>query len=64
MATVKLSKLADGLPSGKLKAPPNSCIPSSANMSMKRKRRNSNEMMERIELSNDITRFLNEDQYL
>ena len=64
MATVKLSKLADGLPSRKLKAPPKSCMPSSAKISMKRKRRNSNEIMERIELSNDITRFLNDDQYL
>ena len=64
MATVKLSKLADGLPSRKLKAPPKSCMPSSAKISMKRKRRNSNEIMERIELSNDITRFLSDDQYL
>ena len=39
-------------------------MPSSAKISMKRKRRNSNEIMERIELSNDITRFLNDDQYL
>lgn len=64
MATVKLSKLADGLPSRKLNAPPKSCMPSSAKISMKRKRRNSNEMIERIELSNDITRFLSDDQYL
>ena len=60
----KLSKLAGGVPSSKLKAPPNSCIPSRAKMRMKRNRRNRRDRMERIELSNDITRFRNEDQYL
>ena len=57
-------KFAGGVPSGKLKAPPNNCIPSNANIKMKRKRRNRREMMERMELNNDITKFRNEDQYL
>jgi hypothetical protein len=57
-------KFAGGVPSLKLKAPPKSCIPSSAKIRMKRKRRKSSEMMERIELSNEITRLRSEDQYL
>ena len=59
-----VSKLASGVPSGKLKAPPNSCIPSRAKMRMKRKRRKSSERIERIELRSEMTRFLNDDQYL
>ena len=57
-------KLEGGVPSGKLKAPPNNCIPRRAKMRMNRKRRNSKDMMERMELKRDITRFLKEDQYL
>lgn len=57
-------KLEGGVPSGKLKAPPKSCIPKSAKMSMNRKSRNSSEMIERIELSREITKLRNEDQYL
>jgi len=45
-------------------SPPNSCMPSSANMRMKRKRRNRSEIMERMLLSSEMTRFLSDDQYL
>lgn len=44
--------------------PPNSCIPSRANTTMKRKRRNSRLMMDFMELMRDTTRFLREAQYL
>lgn len=57
-------KLEGGVPSGKLKAPPKSCIPKSAKMRMKRPSRNSREMMERIELKREMTRLRREDQYL
>ena len=40
------------------------CMPSKANIRMKRKRRKSRERMERMELSREITKFLREDQYL
>lgn len=60
----KVLKLAGGVPSGKLKAPPNSCMPSKAKIKMNKKSRNNRERIERIELSNDITRFLKDDQYL
>ena len=60
----KVSKFASGVPSGKLKAPPNSCIPSRAKMRMKRKRRKSRERIERIEFRREMTRFLSDDQYL
>ena len=60
----KVSKLASGVPSAKLKAPPKSCIPSRAKMRMKRKRRKSSERMERMELRRLMTRFLSEAQYL
>lgn len=60
----KVLKLVGGVPVGKLNCPPNSCMPSKANMRMKRKRRNRREMMLRIELSSDITRFLRLAQYL
>ena len=60
----KVLKLAGGVPSAKLNAPPNNCIPNNANIRMNRKRRNNRDMIERIELKSDITRFRNEDQYL
>jgi hypothetical protein len=63
-AMEKELKLPSGVPNSKLKAPPNNCIPRRAKMRMNRKRRNSREMMDRIELSSDITRFLSDDQYL
>ena len=45
-------------------SPPNSCIPSSAKIRMKRKSRNSSDMMERMLLSSDITRLRRDGQYL
>ena len=60
----KVLKLAGGVPSGTLKAPPNSCMPSKAKIRMNKKSRNNREIIERIELSSDITRFLRDDQYL
>ena len=57
-------KLAGGVPSGKLNAPPNNCMPSNAKIKMKRKSRKRRDMIERMELRRDITRFRNEDQYL
>ena len=63
-ATEKVLKLAGGVPSGKLNAPPKSCIPNNANIRMKRKSRKRRDMIERIELKRDITRLRNEDQYL
>ena len=60
----KLLKLAGGVPSGKLKAPPKSCIPNKAKIRMNKKSRKSRERIERIELSNEITKFRSEDQYL
>lgn len=59
----KESKLVGGVPSGILKAPPKSCIPSKAKIRMKRKSRKSREMMDLIELKSEITRFLKDDQY-
>ena len=57
-------KLAGGVPSGKLNAPPNNCMPSNAKIKMKRKSRKRRDMIERMELKRDITRFRNDDQYL
>jgi hypothetical protein len=59
----KESKLVGGVPSGRLKAPPNNCIPSSAKIRMNKKSRKSRDMMDLIELSSEITRFLKDDQY-
>ncbi len=44
--------------------PPNSCMPSSAKTTIKRKRRNNRLMIDFMELSRDTTRFLKEFQYL
>ena len=59
----KVSKLASGVPSGKLNAPPNNCIPRRAKIRMKRNRRNSKDRIDRIELRREMTRFLRDDQY-
>lgn len=59
-----LSKLDVGVPIGKLKDPPKSCIPSNANMKMNRKMRNRRDMIEDKAFIRDITRFRSEDQYL
>lgn len=55
---VKESKFVGGVPSGELKAPPNSCIPNRAKIRINKKSRKRREMMERIELSKEMTRFL------
>lgn len=60
----KVLKLAKGVSSGKLKEPPKSCIPKRAKMRMNRKSRNKREMIDRIELSRDMTKFRRDDQYL
>ena len=57
-------KWTSGVPSGKLKEPPNNCIPSSANISMNKKSRNNREIIDLIELNREITKFLKDDQYL
>lgn len=57
-------KLVGGVPSSKLNWPPKSCMPSRAKMRMNRNKRNSSEMMERMEFSSEMTRLRSEDQYL
>lgn len=59
----KVLKLVGGVPSSKLNCPPNNCIPSRAKMRINKNRRNSNEIIDLIEFSRDITRFLSDDQY-
>ena len=53
-----------GVPESKLKYPPKSCIPSRANMNMKRKRRNNSDRMEAMAFIKAITRFRKFVQYL
>ena len=57
-------KLEVGVPSGKLKKPPKSCIPSRAKIKMNKNRRNSSDKIEDMAFIRAITRFLSEDQYL
>ena len=57
-------KFEGGVPSEKLKVPPKSCMPNSANISINRKRSNNSDMIDLMELSNEITRFRSDDQYL
>ena len=45
-------------------SPPNSCIPSSANIKINKKSKNRRLMIERIEFNKEMTRFLSEAQYL
>jgi len=45
-------------------SPPNSCMPSRAKIRMKRKSRNKSDMMERMLLSSEMTRFRSDGQYL
>jgi hypothetical protein len=63
-ALVIVLKFDVGVPAGKLKYPPKSCIPSRANMNMKRKRRNSSDRIEAMAFINAITRFRRFVQYL
>ncbi len=62
MAMLKELKLEEGVPSSKLKVPPNSCMPSRAKIRMKRNRSSSREMMDFMELSREMTRFRSEAQ--
>ena len=64
MAMENELKFEGGVPSGKLKVPPKSCMPSRAKMRMKRKRSNNRDMMDFMELSSDMTKFRKDDQYL
>lgn len=57
-------KFEVGVPSGKLKWPPKSCMPSRANMKMNRNSRKSRDKMEDMAFIRAITRFLRDDQYL
>lgn len=61
---VNVLKLASGVPLSKLNCPPNNCIPRRAVISMNKNSRNNKEMIDLIELSSDITKLRNEDQYL
>ena len=63
-ALVMESKLDVGLPSGKLNWPPNNCIPSKANMKMKRKRRSNSDKMEEMAFIKATTKLRSEVQYL
>jgi hypothetical protein len=44
--------------------PPKICIPKREKMKMKRKRITSRELMDEMELTNDLTKFPIDDQYL
>ena len=57
-------KLEVGVPSGKLKNPPKSCIPKRANIKMKRNNRKSRDKMEEMAFIRAMTKFRKEDQYL
>ena len=57
-------KFEVGVPSGKLKNPPKSCIPRRAKIKINRKSRNSSDKIEDMAFIRAITRFLSEDQYL
>lgn len=56
-------KFEGGVPSGKLNVPPKSCMPRRAKIRMKRKSSSRREMMDFIELSSEMTKFLKDDQY-
>ena len=45
-------------------SPPNSCMPNKANINMNKNNRKRRLIIERILLSNEMTKFLSEDQYL
>ena len=61
---VIVSKFDVGRPSGKLKFPPNSCIPSKANIKINRKSRRRRERMDDMAFVKATTRLRSEDQYL
>jgi len=64
MAIENELKFDGGVPSGKLKVPPNNCIPNKAKMRMNKNNNNNSEMIDFIELNREITKFRREDQYL
>ena len=64
MAMEKESKLDAGVPKSKLNVPPNNCIPSRAQMRMKRNNRSKRDTIDFRELKSDTTRLRREDQYL
>ena len=64
MAIEKESKFDAGVPKSKLKVPPNSCIPSNANISMKRKRSRRSDTIDLRDAKRETTRLRREDQYL
>jgi hypothetical protein len=45
-------------------SPPNSCMPSKANIKINKNSKNKRLIIDLIELSNDMTKFRNEFQYL
>ena len=63
-ALVIVSKFDVGRPSGKLKLPPNNCIPSKANIKINRKRSRRRERMDDMALVRATTKLRSEDQYL
>ena len=63
-ALVIVSKFDVGRPSGKLKLPPNNCIPSKANIKINRKSRRRRDRMDDMAFVKATTRLRSEDQYL
>ena len=63
-ALVIVSKFEVGRPSGKLKLPPNSCIPSKANIKINRNSSSNSDRMDDMALVKATTRLRSEDQYL
>ena len=61
---VIVSKFDVGRPSGKLKLPPNSCIPNKANIKINRNNRRRRERMDDMAFVKATTRLRREDQYL
>ena len=55
-------KFEGGVPSGKLKVPPNNCMPKRAKIRMNRKSKSSRDMIDFIELSRETTKLRKEDQ--
>ena len=55
-------KLEGGVPSAKLKVPPNNCIPKRAKIRMNRKSSRSRDMIDFMELSSDTTKLRSDDQ--
>ena len=56
--------LRRGTWSGKLNLPPNTCIPTSEKMTIKRKRRRRRQAMDRTEFSKEAMRLAKDGQFL